>query len=414
MALHLQVAIAHPDAISFGSSSSGGHAYLVDSLAGEDEAGQRLKRTALRDFLPVPDDVREAPGPGYQFRVSRDTVPVPVLLKYALKLVGLPAHGPGEKVAWWIDFLYQDERCELAHQKFGVRLMLATEAPIDEAHRKMERIVKQLRSSLRVVEKLIVDAAPEILSAGNATVVNQHSALRQAYEYFRERASEPIFIEDETTVTEYEGRGTGVTFFSGARRMQMNAFHDMIAAITAYLSLLEHDLVLALPFSGFDPATDNVTEVIGWRWGLKFERLLGTDGDAGKYRQRLTEVVERWRNPYSHGGFEKGHGATIYLHTPGVNAAVPVGLTKVRNSPLFSLLPTTETDIADVFELFNEIDTWLKSKLPEAMQWIESDLNVRFDEAFRSEVDAARRNNRFDRLIERTDYHQSRLDNMEF
>jgi hypothetical protein len=66
-----------------------------------------------------------------------------------------------------------------------------------------------------------------------------------------------------------------------------------------------------------------------------------------------------------------------------------------------------------VFELFDEIDTWLKAKLPEAMQWIESELNVRFDKAFRSEVDAARRNNRFDRLIDRTDYHQSRLDNME-
>ncbi len=49
----------------------------------------------------------------------------------------------------------------------------------------------------------------------------------------------------------------------------------------------------------------------------KFDRLLGKDGDSGRYGQRLTDVVERWRNPYSHGGFEKDHGATIYLHTPG-------------------------------------------------------------------------------------------------
>jgi hypothetical protein len=56
-------------------------------------------------------------------------------------------------------------------------------------------------------------------------------------------------------------------FKSGKSRMQMNAFHDMIAAISAYISLLEHDLVLALAFSGFDPAKDDLTSMIGSRWG---------------------------------------------------------------------------------------------------------------------------------------------------
>jgi hypothetical protein len=98
--------------------------------------------------------------------------------------------------------------------------------------------------------------------------------------------------------------------------------------------------------------------------------------------------VERWRNPYSHGGFEKGHGATIYLHTPGVGA-VPVGLTGARSSPLFSFIHATETDIADVFARFGEIDGWLESELPHAMQWIRSGLAVRFDEEFRRQAEAA-------------------------
>jgi hypothetical protein len=33
----------------------------------------------------------------------------------------------------------------------------------------------------------------------------------------------------------------------------------MIAAISAYISLLEHDLVLALAYGGFDPAKDDLT-----------------------------------------------------------------------------------------------------------------------------------------------------------
>ena len=75
------------------------------------------------------------------------------------------------------------------------------------------------------------------------------------------------------------------------------------------------------------------------------------------------------RNPCSHDGFEKGCGATIDLHTPRV-AAVPVGLTRVCSSPLFSFLPASETDITEVYDLFDEIDSWLESELPEAMRWI--------------------------------------------
>jgi hypothetical protein len=386
----------------------------VNSLPGEAEAGERLKRTALRDFGQVPEG-HDQQGTSYKLALSPSDAPVPDLLRYALNLIGLQAYGPGEKVAWWVNFTYRGERCQLAYQKFGVRLYLRTEAPKDEARRMQVQIIKKLRSSVRTVEKLILDAAPELLGKGHATVVNQHSSLRRAYDYFRERAVNPIHIEDERITHEpVDGvLGTSYTFKSGEMQMQMNAFHDMIAAISAYTSLLEHQLVLALAFSGFDPAEDDLTAVIGSRWGDKFDRVLGKEGDAARYRQRLTDVVERWRNPYSHGGFEKGHGATIYLHPPGVGA-VPVGLTKVRNSPMFSLFPASETDINEVFELFDEIDRWLESELPEAMRWIDSGLSVRFDEEFRSMFAAARRKNRFDGFLERFEYHQDMIDNMDY
>ena len=41
----------------------------------------------------------------------------------------------------------------------------------------------------------------------------------------------------------------------------------MIAVIELYISLLDHDLVLALAFSGFDPAKVDLTSMIGSRWG---------------------------------------------------------------------------------------------------------------------------------------------------
>lgn len=390
----------------------------MEALPGETKAAERLRQTALRDFGPVAADDREDPRwedvPSYRMTVSPDDAPVPDLYKYALGLIGCPAYGPGEKVAWWVNFTYRDERCSLALQKFGLRLYLRTERTEDEALDTQKHIVKQLRSSMRTIERLIVDAAPDLLGKGSATVRNQHASLRRAYEYFRERAEQPFHIEDEHETGESPLGGTWSTFRSGKLQMQLNSFHDMIAAISAYVSLLEHDLVLALAFSDFDPHTDNLTELIGSRWGEKWDRILGKDGCAGRYWQRLLDVVERWRNPYSHGGFEKGHGATIYLHTPGANAAVPIGMTRVRDSPLFSFMPAGETDIAEVFALFDEIDALLAKELPEAVEWIDSGLNVRYDEEFRAEVAEAIRAGQFERMVEHHGYRHDMYVNMDF
>jgi len=41
------------------------HAYVVTSLAGDAEAAERLKQTALRDFGPPADAGDQEGGPGY-------------------------------------------------------------------------------------------------------------------------------------------------------------------------------------------------------------------------------------------------------------------------------------------------------------------------------------------------------------
>ena len=168
----------------------------MNSLPEAADAGERLKRTALRDFGPDPEN--EPKGTSYKMTLDPDEAPVPSLLKYALTLIGLKVYGPGEKVARFVNFTYRGEPCVLAYEKFGLRLYLRTEAPEEEARKTQVKVAKQLRSSMRVVEKVIMDAAPELLGKGEATVVNQHRSLRRAYEYFRERALEPTVVEDET------------------------------------------------------------------------------------------------------------------------------------------------------------------------------------------------------------------------
>lgn len=375
-------------------------------------AGAQLKATALRDFGP-PTTNSASGGEGFRLAVSPDEVPVPRLWRYALLLIGLEDWGIGEKTAWTVDFTFRGEPCKVLHQKFGVRIILHTTRGDQAAQETMKEVAKKLAGSVRTVEKLVLSAVPSLVASGEAIVVNQHHALDTAYRYFRERAVDPVHIEDFEETNEHPDGSRSMTFSSGHVRMRMASFHDMIAAISAYLSRLEHDLVLALPFVGFDPQADDLTAHIGSRWGEKFNRVLGNSDEVGAQKGRLTDLVERWRNPYSHGGFEKGQGATLYVIAPELGA-VPVGLSQLRNSPLFSFLPAEESDVSEVFAFFDELDQWLKGRLPEATEWAESGLEVRFDGEFRAELSAVLAQGGFADFLRQWDLRADMVANMDW
>lgn len=372
--------------------------------------------TALRDFgQPAPHEERDYDLPSYRVGLSPSEAPVPVLLRHALTLIGIRHNGPSEKVAWWVSFSYKGYPCELAHQKFGLRLRIGGDLTEEQADDLLTEMGKKLVSAVRTVEAVLAEVASETLNAGNVTVVNQHRQLRRAYHYFRERATDPAVVEDVSESGVSQGGGTWSSFLLGKNVMSLNASHDLVAAISAFLSSLEHDLVLALPFLDFDPTTDDLTNIIGDRWGEKWRRVIGhSDPEAVRLRERLAEVVERWRNPYSHGGFEKGHGATIYLHTPGIGA-LPVGLSSIRDSPLFSFHSVSETDIKGVFALFDEIDAYLAKTIPHAMAWIDSHLDVRFDAEFMAQVvGCLESKGDLEKLVDAHAYRQAMIDNMDY
>lgn len=382
----------------------------------EEAAGGRLSKTSLRDFgPPIPHEERDYNLPSYRVSLSPLEAPIPVLLRHALALIGIRHSGPGEKVAWWVTFTYKGCACELAHQKFGLRLRVSGDLVEEQAGDLLTEMRKKLVSAVKTVEGLLAATASDTLNAGNVTVVNQHRQLRRAYDYFRERAINPDVVADVSESGTSEGGGTWSTFLLGKNVMAMHAFHDLVAAITAFLSSLEHDLVLALPFLDFDPSADDLTKIIGDRWGEKWRRVVGhSDPEAVRLRERLAEVVERWRNPYSHGGFEKGHSATIYLHTPGLGA-LPVGLSGIRDSPLFSFHAASETDIEGVFALFDEIDAYLAKTIPHAMEWVESGLDVRFDAEFMAQVVGCIESEAsLEKLIDAHGYHADMIANMDY
>jgi len=390
----------------------------MDELPNATELGHRLRTTMLRDFERlVRSDFEESWGGVTRIDIGRDECPIPAVMGFALRLAGLDCFGPAEKVAWWVPFVREGVRYEVAHQKFGLRLRIAgdglSEAEIDS---RLMLTKKKLISATKVVEKGINNSTDELVNSGDATVVNQHVRLQRAYDYFRDRAVNPTVVEDEHTKIEAGGELglSGWTFRSGAAVMQLNSTHDVVAAMTAFLSRLEHDLVLALPFAGFDPASEHLLEFIGQRWGLKYERVLGKTGQAKDYLDKLIDVIERGRNTYTHGGFEKGNETTVYAHVPNVGA-LPIGLSSMRGRSFLSLPNATDVTIRDVFALFDEFDEWFATAVPQASTWIQSGLDVRFDAAFRSLVHSlADEPDNFQHYIDYTMYQEDQAVNMDF
>jgi hypothetical protein len=78
------------------------------------------------------------------------------------------------------------------------------------------------------------------------------------------------------------------------------------------------------------------------------------------------------------------------------------------------LVPTGRRDAHHRgLRLFDELDSWLESELPEAMPWINSGLHARFDEHSRSLLAMARVENDFDGFLHYFENRQAMIDNMD-
>ena len=69
-----------------------------------------------------------------------------------------------------------------------------------------------------------------------------------AYDYFRERATNPVSVEDVSKSGTNEF-GSWSSFLVGKNVMAVHAFHDLVAAISAFVSSLEHALSWRCPSS---------------------------------------------------------------------------------------------------------------------------------------------------------------------
>jgi hypothetical protein len=155
--------------------------------------------------------------------------------------------------------------------------------------------------------------------------------------------------------------------------------------------------------------------LIGDRWGDKFRKLFDlSDSEAKRSYDRLHEIAETYRNPYSHGGFDK-QGAALWFHLDGIGA-VPAGLSDIRSSPHFELFPIQPQSFATICATIDDTDRWLRGgRYAAAFEWVDARLNVAFDPTSRTKYrELAKDPERLRAEIERRTYLDNRAENMDW
>ncbi|MET9185223.1 hypothetical protein [Streptomyces tendae] len=381
-----------------------------------DESLKKHMSTIMHAIKPVdPDDPGFAMSigrPRHRFRVDSQRFPIPGVVRVIFELVGARDLGQAEKLAWEYCFKFDGVACSMAHQKFGLRLYIDSTAVTseEEAQAIHDQVTKKLESAQRSLEaRQLRQFADEQILQGRMTIRNQYRQLRQIYEYFREGA-----------ILAFSGQGRlNPDLPDGGRIFSPRAtegFYNTVGMVSAYFSLLEHTLVLLLPFTTFDPAKSTVTAFIGRNWGDKFREVfpLSKDSSSKEKFDTLHRVAEDYRNTYAHGGFGKS-GATFLFHMEGVGA-IPATLSDIRGKSHFSFTPVDADDFSRVCLAFDSTDEWLKRESALcAMRWIESGLDVYYDEDFRSLAKSAMESpHLFDSFIEYHSYLGDQAANMDW
>jgi len=294
----------------------------------------------------------------------------PPFMVHLILIQGLgcaPIYQPREKMAWITYFSFQGKPMFAAHLKFGLQLGVQD----SDGNELLTSFWKLLQDALPLANDSFDDLIRTTLSNGQVVIENKSFLFKERYLFLRKQAEQKF--ENQTHFSHREG------FFLAS------------ASLDAYFSLLEHYLVLLLPFVEFDPSQGNILKVIKSSWEKNFQKIFG-DPPANEAEQivleNLKQIKRRWRNTLAHGGFDY-EGLTFFVQIPELGA-IPASLAKDERLFRFPNLPISHSDFKDICVTLDECDDSLKNgSLKPAFQYIEAGLNLYFDETGQQELKRA-------------------------
>lgn len=321
---------------------------------------------ALADIAPANQN---SPDEWEGHRLSLDLFPLPDLVLFGLtRLLDIEALGRGEKVAWSVKARFRDTLFEISLRKFGFQLIVPKGTP--DEHRL--QLVRCLQTAAKLAAQSLQEFALHQIDAGNSSIENQYRIFDGAYRFFRQEATSRYAASKP---------GTFPLFDAGLAE----GGYCASAMLNAYFSLLEHMLVLALPFTEIDLSNGALRRFAANVWLDKLKALFDLDNDATAKRIRdiLGQVKDRFRNPLSHGGFDK-KGSTFHFSVPGIGA-FPVLLADHRTSVERFVSLVSRSEFETLCRQLDECDALFEeSKVGPGVKYAKTCLPVSFSAQFRA------------------------------
>ena len=379
--------ILHQADIGF---KSGGKALseskFLTALAKEAKDGIKLRKAllfALKNFSPYLGEFL------YNSQCRFNSTNLPPSDMVFLTLVGVCEYshaGRFEKVAWSVEFNYKSIPFAFSLQKFGLRLYRhKNSAP---AAGLAEEMLRALANGMSIVAKLCEPLVLSQVTSGNVTIANSFVQLDNMYAYFREQAKRNFASKPKPSKPKIEDLAKLLTV-SFRRRAVGN--YNANAMIDAYFSRLEHLLIILLPFVNYDKTKHDLVRLMGSFWSKNFKTIfdLTNDPTARALFDRLISLRERYRNPVSHGNFQKD-GKSLFFHFPSGAVSCQLSSTAAERSD--SVMKFDESAYEKICALFDEVDAFFETG-PARFGYLyaKSGLDVAFDTASLGRYSAAAR-----------------------
>ena len=353
----------------------------------------------LRDFEPWKDPDRDYQWGGPKVELTAEQIKALPPYSIFLALVtfsNFPYYGRSEKIAWTVPVRFRGISYLISHQKFGLRIHPAN--PEDTNAELEAAMIDRLLHAIRISDGLVKPLAEAQVAAGNVTIDNQGALYLGKYWFFRGKAEEcyatpgPTAAEDPLIAINRKLKADREGFFYAS------------AALEAYFSYLEHLLVLTLAYCDFDPTKENLVSFVSSFWAEKFKRIfdLTSDNEAERVYHSLLQIKEKFRNPLSHGGFDKD-ATTFHFHVPGLGA-LPMSLSRYAESIHYGFNPIVAVTFKEVCETLDRAEHFFENGTRRLeMRCVRSGMAVSFSERSRASYkDAIKSEENADAFIEDT------------
>lgn len=316
-------------------------------------------------------------------------------------LKGFKFSGRWEKIAWTIPIKFKGQPYLLTHRKFGFYIISNSDE--EKVTALGIEAMSQIKKAIHSAEGLIQPYVKDKVNKGEFSVNNEYHKIQDKYLFFRDAAK-----TEYEKIKKLDSKKRKIRIenfadsFNGRMALVKAADYNASAMIDAYFSLLEHILVLLVPFSKHvDHSTFKTEEFIGMNWKDKYKIIFQiiSDVESLKQMEKLTEIKEAFRNPLAHGYFFK-NGNSFFVHMEHIGA-IPFSLTKNNGNLIYGMEKIGSFNFSQICRAFDDFDKFLHKNIQSkfGMLYIKSGLLIAFtkdiSEYYQSFMTSMRKFNNF-------------------